>query len=246
MQRWVHADVRVPDAAAILASRFRAVLDQEWANMLAPQLPHLPPVADYWATHSFGEHEPFEWRRDRPGIHVPVMRIVGGKWAGRSLVSPGGRVRPTAEPLRAALMSLIEADLEGATILDLFAGTGALGLEALSRGAARCDFIENGPAALHSLKANVAAFRLHDRARIFDRDAIPFIERIDRVAYDIAFADPPYGSGKLDRVLRRWRQAPFSRILAFEHAVDHRPGPKGETVRVGDSMVTVLRAPAEV
>lgn len=139
------------------------------------------------------------------------------------------------------MMSLIEADLPEATLLDLFAGTGALGLEALSRGAARCDFVENGPAALHSLKANVAAFRLRDRTRIFRRDAIPFIERIGSVAYDIAFADPPYGSRKLDRVIRRWQETPFCRILAFEHAVDHGSLPRGEAVRVGDSMATVLR-----
>jgi 16S rRNA (guanine966-N2)-methyltransferase len=173
------------------------------------------------------------------------MRIVGGRWAGRSLVSPGGRVRPTAEALRIALMSRIEADLAGATVLDVFAGTGALGLEALSRGAARSDFVENGPAAIHSLKANVATFRVRERTRIFVRDAIPFIERIDRIAYDIAFADPPYGSRKLDRVVHRWQQIPFSRILVFEHSTDHRPVMEGETVRVGDSMVTVLRAPTE-
>ena len=140
-------------------------------------------------------------------------------------------------------MELIERDLDGADVLDLFAGTGAVGLEALSRGAARCDFVENGAAAIHSLKANVASLRVKARTRIFLRDAIPFIERIDRQAWDIAFADPPYGSRKLDRIIARWAEVPFSRILAFEHAADRDPTVRGRSRRVGDSMVTVLRRP---
>src|SRR5688572_19575638 len=132
------------------------------------------------------------------------MRIVGGKWAGRSLVSPSGRVRPTTEDLRARCMELLGAELKDAICLDLFAGSGALGLEALSRGARSCDFVENGASAIHSLKANVAALRARNQVRIFDRDAIPFVERITQTAYDIAFLDPPYGSRKLDRVLKWW------------------------------------------
>lgn len=171
------------------------------------------------------------------------MRIIAGRWASRSLTSPGGRVRPTGEPLREACMQLLKDDLDGANLLDLFAGTGALGLEALSRGARRCDFVENGASALHALKANVAAFRLRDRTRIFDRDAIPFVERIDQIAYDIAFADPPYGSAKLDRIVKRWLEQPFSRILALEHAHDHALPLRGEARRIEDSMITVVRAP---
>ena len=139
-------------------------------------------------------------------------------------------------------MKLLVRDLEGARVLDLFAGTGALGLEALSRGAARCDFVENGPSAIHSLKANVAALRVRDRTRVFDRDAIPFVERIDEMRYDIALADPPYGSRKLDRIVRRWLDVPFSRVLAFEHAADHELPVRGRSRRIGDSVVTVLRA----
>ena len=171
------------------------------------------------------------------------MRIVGGKWADRSLMSPGGRVRPTAEALRAGMMEMIAGDLAGARVLDLFAGTGALGLEALSRGARYCDFVENGPAALHSLKANVAALRLKEKTRIYDRDAIPFVERLPEARYDIAFADPPYGSRKLDRVVKYWRQVPFTTLLVLEHAPDHEGIPRGTRRRFGESVVTVLRAP---
>jgi 16S rRNA (guanine966-N2)-methyltransferase len=171
------------------------------------------------------------------------MRIISGKWAKRDLVSPSGRVRPTAEDLRSAWLDLLYADLKGAVCVDLFAGSGAVGLEALSRGARSCDFVENSPSAIHALKANVAALRARERSRVFDRDAIPFVERITQVAYDIAFVDPPYGSRKLDRIIKRWVQQPFSRILSLEHATDHVLPAKGRSKRVGDSVVTILRLP---
>ncbi len=168
------------------------------------------------------------------------MRVIAGKWEGKTLLSPGPRVRPTAEELRDVWLSMLEKQLPGTRILDLFAGSGALGIEALSRGAKFCDFVENHPAALHALKANVAAFHLAGRARIFKRDAIQFVERIDKPAYDIALADPPYGSRKLDRIVDRWLDTPFSDVLAVEHAIDHQLPVKGKRRRVGDSMVTVL------
>jgi 16S rRNA (guanine966-N2)-methyltransferase len=171
------------------------------------------------------------------------VRIVAGRWAGRDLVSPAGRVRPTAEAVRVAALELVGTAVERARVLDLFAGTGALGLEALSRGASSCDFVENGPSAIHALKANVAAFRLRKWARVFDRDAIPFVERLPAAAYDLAFADPPYGSRKLDRVLARWREVPFSALLVLEHAADQPLRPRGRSRRVGDAMVTLLEAP---
>lgn len=137
---------------------------------------------------------------------------------------------------------MIADELAGARILDLFAGTGAIGLEALSRGARYCDFVENGPAALHSLKANVAALRVREKSRIYDRDAIPFVERLPVDRYDITFADPPYGSRKLDRVIRYWKQVPFTTHLVLEHAPDHEGLPRGTRRRLGDTAVTVLRA----
>jgi 16S rRNA (guanine966-N2)-methyltransferase len=141
-------------------------------------------------------------------------------------------------------MKLIAHELDGARVLDLFAGTGALGLEAISRGAGSCDFVENDGAALHALKANVAALRLRDRTRIFDRDAIPFAERLEAGSYDLAFADPPYGSRKLDRIVGRWTSVPFSRVLVLEHASEHPGLPGAPAIRLEDSAVTVLRAPS--
>jgi 16S rRNA (guanine966-N2)-methyltransferase len=172
------------------------------------------------------------------------VRILGGKWADRPLVSPGGRVRPTAEAVRAVMMEMVAEAIAGARVLDLFAGTGALGIEALSRGARYCDFVENGPAALHSLKANVAGLRAREKARIHDRDAIPFVERLPADRYDITFADPPYGSRKLDRVVKYWQAVPFTTLLVLEHAPDHEGIPRGTRRRFGDSVVTVLRARA--
>lgn len=172
------------------------------------------------------------------------MRIIGGRWAGRDLVSPGARIRPTAEDVRARWLDLLEDSLEGARVLDLFAGSGALGLEALSRGATSVDFVENGAASLHSLKANVAALRVTKRSRIFKRDAIPFVEALSEGAYDIAFADPPYGSRKLDRVVSRWHEVPFASILGVEHQREHRL--EGSAKRYdfpGETRVTLFRAP---
>ena len=170
------------------------------------------------------------------------MRIVGGKYAGRDLTSPNDfRVRPTAEHVRAALLDLLRADLKDARVLDLFAGTGALALEALSRGAASADFVETRPSSLHALRANVAALRMRDRTRIFKRDALPFAGALDADSYDLVFLDPPYGSRMLDRVLDSWRDRTFSRVLAVEHARTHDL-PPGTTRRIfDDTAITIYR-----
>jgi 16S rRNA (guanine966-N2)-methyltransferase len=83
--------------------------------------------------------------------------------------------------------------LPGARILDLFAGTGALGLEALSRGAATADFVETRASSLHALKANIALLRVKGRTRVFKKDALPFAAALSEGRYHIAFVDPPYG-----------------------------------------------------
>ena len=170
------------------------------------------------------------------------MRIVAGAFAGRDLTSPNDRrVRPTAEPVRAAILDLLKADLADARVLDLFAGTGALGLEALSRGAVRCDFVETRPASLHALRANVAALRVRDRTRIFKRDALPFAGALRPDSYDIAFADPPYESRMLDRVIDSWRALRFARVLAVEHARTHVLPPGATRRAFDDTLVTIYR-----
>ncbi|MSR37071.1 MAG: 16S rRNA (guanine(966)-N(2))-methyltransferase RsmD [Gemmatimonadetes bacterium] len=171
------------------------------------------------------------------------MRIVGGRWAGRVLTSPGGRVRPTAEELRERCMELLADDLKNARVLDLFAGTGALGLEALSRGAKSADFVENHASALHALKANVAALRARDYTRVFKKDVIPFMEALEEEAYDVAMADPPYESSLAERVVRQWLEVPFARVLLVEHARERAlPGRGGKRSVAGDSCLTLFRA----
>lgn len=183
------------------------------------------------------------------------MRIVSGVWAGEDLVSPGKRVRATAEHVRDQWLDYLGDHLKNARVLDLFCGSGALGLEALSRGAAHADFVEDSPVALHALKANIAARRLrplapgksatskHKAARIFKRDAIPFVGGLEEGSYDIAFADPPYGSRKLDLVIQRWREVRFCRILAVEHASDHAVPTGGKRLDFGEIFVTVYGLP---
>jgi len=172
------------------------------------------------------------------------VRIVAGKFAGRDLTSPSdARVRPTAENVRASLLDALADDLPRARVLDLFAGTGALGLEAISRGALSADFVEFRPASLHALRANVATLRLRDRTRIFKRDALPFAAGLAPESYDIAFADPPYESRMLDRLIDTWKGNLFARVLAVEHAKNHVV-PRGELHRVlGESALTIFRAP---
>ena len=170
------------------------------------------------------------------------MRIVAGKFGGRNLTSPGdSRVRPTAEGVRVALLDLLAADVPKARVLDLFAGTGALGLEAISRGAISADFVEFRPGSLHALKANVAALKLRERTRIFKRDALPFAAALVRNSYDVAFVDPPYESRMLDRVIETWLATGFSRILAVEHAKIHKI-PRGTIQHtIDDTSITIYR-----
>jgi 16S rRNA (guanine966-N2)-methyltransferase len=194
------------------------------------------------------------------------MRIFGGRLAGMPLLSPGPRVRPSMERLRDACARHFGASLAGTRVIDLFAGTGALGLELVSQGAGSCDFIENGDSAMHSLKANVATFRsrikkLAEAAqrtegattplvlpnlRIFFRDAIPFSAALPQGAYDIALCDPPYGSKKLERILATWLAVPFARWLVIEHEPMHPFDHAGTLVyrlRIEDSMLSVLDRP---
>ncbi len=169
------------------------------------------------------------------------MRILEGRWAGTDLVSPSGRVRPTAEPVRARWMELVADELRGARVLELYAGTGALGLEALSRGALSVDFVENGPGALHALKANVARLRVREQTRIFRVDALDFTARLHVDAYDLCFADPPYTSRLADRLVHEWSERPFSRVLVVETGDEHTLPPGGRKHLLGDAALTVFR-----
>ena len=159
------------------------------------------------------------------------MRIVDGKFKGRTLTSPHDfRVHPTAENVRAAMLDQLAAAVKDARVVDLFAGTGAIGLEALSRGAKSCDFVETRPSSLHALKANIGLLRVSDKTRVFKKDALPYAAKLREGSYDIAFCDPPYESRMLDRVIEGWLVNRFSPILIVESAKGHKL-PDGKTDR---------------
>lgn len=148
-------------------------------------------------------------------------------------------MRPTAEDVRVGIMGMIKADLPNARILDLFAGTGAMGLEAVSRGAKYVDFVEFGPTSLHSLKANIAKLRVREKTKVFKKDVLPFAAALDPWRYDIVFVDPPYGSKMLDRVIETWQAKKYSHILVAEHAVDHILPAGAYDKRIFDTMTAV-------
>ncbi len=148
--------------------------------------------------------------------------------------------------MRVAIMKLIAADIDGAKVLDLFAGTGALGLEAISRGAKYADFVEFRPGSLFALKANIAALRVREKSRIYKKDALPFADVLPPLRYDLAFADPPYDSRMLDRLIERWQREPWSKVLVCEHSLIHKLPPAAQQMVVGESRVSIYRAPAPV
>ena len=169
------------------------------------------------------------------------MRITGGTWRGRRLRSPDdARARPTTERVREAWMNILQGRLGGARCVDLFAGTGAMGLEALSRGAASCDFVELYQRNLALLGENVASLGAAG-AKLFRADALRFAAKLAPLEYDIAFADPPYTTRHASRIADLFRQQPFARILGVEHDVREDVGP-GEHRRYGTTVLTFLEA----
>lgn len=129
------------------------------------------------------------------------MRVVGGRFRGRALAAPQhAGLRPTSDRVRESVFNILlhgvpDFTLEGARVIDLFAGTGALGIEALSRGAGYCLFIEEAPEARALIRTNVEAMGLTGVMRIFRRDATDLGPAGNMTPYDLAFLDPPYGQG---------------------------------------------------
>jgi len=139
-------------------------------------------------------------------------------------------------------MSIVRLDIPDARALDLFAGSGALGLEALSRGAATADFVENHPRSLRALKDNIEVLGAGELARVHRADALAFIETLGANAYDIAFADPPYRLGLAAAVATRWKAAPFAPVIGIEHAAKEEMPDGGDMRRYGDTAITFYRS----
>jgi 16S rRNA (guanine966-N2)-methyltransferase len=178
------------------------------------------------------------------------MRVIAGRYGGRTLKAPrGGSTRPTAERVREALFSQL-ADVAGARVLDLFAGTGALGIEALSRGARSALFVERDPRALRALRANLETLELGpEQAEVSAMDALAALRsaRARRETYDLVFVDPPYGSAReLGEALRAILPPVLERGARVAVEADRRaPAPLGLPLtserRYGDTTITIYR-----
>ena len=129
------------------------------------------------------------------------MRIITGTARGvRIRTLEGDETRPTADRVKQALFNILQFDLEGRLVLDLFAGSGQLGIEALSRGAAECVFVDQRPEAAELIRQNLRAAKLATHAHVLCGDSVNYARRTTD-QFDLAFLDPPYASDLLDRVL---------------------------------------------
>lgn len=182
------------------------------------------------------------------------MRIVAGRFKGRTLKAPSSQtIRPTSDRLRESLFNILahgyDKCVDGARVLDLFAGTGALGLEALSRGAAFTLFVDEGAEARALIRENVHALGVAGITRIFRRDASRLGEIGTMSPFSLMFADPPYGKGLAEQALASARKggwlAPDALCVVEERANVTLDIPEGffllEQRETGDSQLILLR-----
>lgn len=172
---------------------------------------------------------------------MPGVRIVAGTARGRRIAAPPGRsTRPTSDRVREAVFNSLGSlgVVVDATVLDLFAGSGALGLEALSRGAAHATFVDHDPAALAVVRANVDALGFGDRCAVVRADALDHLARADEV--DLALCDPPYAFDRWEQLLTELR----ARVVVVEsdREVPFPPGWGSPRVRRhGGTLVSVAQ-----
>ena len=181
------------------------------------------------------------------------MRIIAGEFKGRRLKTPAwDGLRPTSDKLRETLFNVLAPRIEGAAVLDVFAGTGAVGLESLSRGAARVVFIEQDRRAAELIAANVALCGVEDRCAIIRDGAVRALERQrDDEVFDVIVLDPPYDFEPLGQVLDAaiGHLAPGG-VVILEHAFRRAAPPvtgarQTRTVRSGDSALTIIERIAD-
>ena len=176
------------------------------------------------------------------------MRVVSGSARGCKLQPvPGMNTRPTTDRVKENVFNLIQDHLRGAQVLDLFAGTGQLGIEALSRGAAHCDFVEQNKTAYNIVYKNTQAARVEERASLHRTQAERFVESAAKRRYDLIFLDPPYGGTILENALKaieRFDILSTDGIIICESAAEDRFAHGFEVVRerrYGATLITVLR-----
>ena len=139
-------------------------------------------------------------------------------------------------------MSIIQDDIPGSRVLDLFAGSGALGLEALSRGARSATFVELAPRSIAALRANIATLGAANQSTVHRADALAFARKLGAGDFEVAFADPPYRLGLAERVARLWLDTPFARVLGIEHEKGIELPDASDSRSYGDTVVTFYRS----
>jgi 16S rRNA (guanine966-N2)-methyltransferase len=176
------------------------------------------------------------------------LRIIAGRWRGRRLGPLRGRsVRPTTDRVREAWMSALGGTLDDLRVLDLFAGSGALGLEALSRGAREVVFVEKAASSLKVLAENIRLLGAEEQSRILKADAIKYERGLEPFAFDVALADPPYDEGHAATLLELFHERPFANELWVEHRTKEAvPAYEGlRQRRYGDTTLSTLIATAD-
>ena len=129
------------------------------------------------------------------------MRVITGSARGRKLKTLDSLdIRPTPDAVKEAMFSVIQFDLPAASVLDLFAGSGQLGIEALSRGAKHCVFVDKSPDAVAVIKDNISACKLNDSSRILHMDSLEYL-KVSKGGFDIALLDPPYRNGLIEQAM---------------------------------------------
>ena len=150
------------------------------------------------------------------------MRVITGTARGRRLKEPQGMdIRPTTDKVKESMFSILQFDIEGRRVLDLFGGTGQLGIEALSRGASEVVFVDKSAAALKLIRENLELCGLSDRARVRNGDSLAYLRSGEK--FDLIFLDPPYASGLLEQALTDIAAFDICRahgIIIAESAVD--------------------------
>jgi len=174
------------------------------------------------------------------------MRVITGTARGRKLKEPeGNSIRPTTDMVKEALFNIIQFDIEGRRVLDLCAGTGQLGIEALSRGAASCDFVDREKVASALVRANLALCELRG-GQVFQSDASSFLKRGEK--YDLVFFDPPYDLKNIDQIIEKIVQFDIlnqNGIMVCETKVEtglpevESPYQKGREYRYGKVKLTL-------
>lgn len=176
------------------------------------------------------------------------MRVITGSARGMSLKTlEGDNVRPTTDKVKEAVFSIIQFELEGRRILDLFAGSGQLGIEALSRGAESAVFVDADKNAVKIVKDNLAKTRLDYKATVAQTDSLAFLSMTDRV-FDIAFLDPPFSTGLLEKALAKVEPhiAEGGLVICEHPFADELPDIQGglekqKTYKYSKTAVTVYR-----